>query len=432
MKTPPQATDIEERVLGSLLTFTEDADQIFSTLTPSDFYRPSHRLIFETCFELYSRGSEYDFGAVSQTLSDKGEIEKAGGDNYMIDLLDQASSSTEYNVKVIKEKAIRRQLIMACSKIQDMSYDQSTETQSVIDEAQKEIFDMNMGTHSMVTLSEAVTKLFEQVCKVQEEGRPLGLRTGLDIDRTLQGFQDGKLYVIGARPSMGKTALVMTIMRRLAEDGEKSGIISLETSDKSLAGRLITQSAGISVDRFSSGRMSDEELQTFSEACGKLSKYGIYIDDQAAISAQQCRSKCRAMAQKGCSIIFVDFLQLLNAEGRSKHEEIGTITKVLKQTAKECDIPIVVLSQLSRKVEDRSDKRPQMADLRESGSIEEDADVICFLYRPEYYGVTTTKDGESTAGLAEVIIAKNKDGRTGVQRQLFIAEQMKFENFAFN
>src|SRR5690554_224238 len=197
---------------------------------------------------------------------------------------------------------------------------------------------------------------------------------------------------------MGKTALVMTIMRDLSRQGRKTGVLSLETSNETLGIRLISQVSQIPAEKITSGKMTEAEFSAFMKACSELSEYGIFIDDKAAITSQQVRSKCRIMASKGVEIIFIDFLQLIKGEGRSKHEEIGEITKVLKQVAKELSIPIVALSQLSRKVEERPNKRPQMADLRESGSIEEDADVVMFLYRPEYYGVTTDGKGRSTAG----------------------------------
>lgn len=260
----------------------------------------------------------------------------------------------------------------------------------------------------------------------------MGLMTGLDIDEILRGFQESKLYILGARPSMGKTAFVMTVMRALARKGKGTGIISLETSNQSLGVRLVSQASGIPAEKILSGRMTSGEMDRYEEACHELSAHKMFIDDATGITGQQLYSKCVKMKSEGAEIVFIDFLTLVKTEGRSRHEEVGQITKICKTIAKDLKMPIVMLSQLSRKVEDRTNKRPMLSDLRESGSIEEDADVILFLYRDEYYGVKKTPEGESTDGLSEVIVAKNKDGRTGVKKLLFEKETMTFKNLAIS
>lgn len=431
-RIPPQAVDVEEGVLGAIMLEQESADIAMNYLKIADFYKPAHQIIFEVFSNLYNRGEAIDMITVEQIIRDQNNLERIGGKNYLPELFASVSSAAniEYHCQIIREKTIKRNLILHCNTIISEAFNASTDTYDVVDKAQELVFSVteeNQGT--MRDLSETMNRVSEDVNRIQENGRPIGLRTGLDIDNILQGFQDSKLYILGARPSMGKTALVMTILRRLAKDGHKSGILSLETSDKSLGIRLISQVSDLETDRITSGNMTGAEMERFVRACGELSGYGIIIDDEAAINAQKLRSKCRLMKRKGAKIIFVDFLQLLQAKGRSKHEEIGGLTKVLKQISKTLDIPVVALSQLSRKVEDRSDKRPQMADLRESGSIEEDADVILFLYRPEYYGITKTPEGQSTEGLCDVIVAKNKDGKTGLQSLKFIPEYTRFENF---
>lgn len=430
-RIPPQAVEVEENVLGSMMNEVESIDLTVMMLKAEDLYKPAHQKIYNAIVGLHDKGSPVDCLTIKESLKDFGDLEKAGGDPVFDRLLRSAVSSAnvEYYCQIIKEKAIKRNLILECSNVIKNCYKPDSDTYDVVDDAQARVFgvvDANRG--HMRKLSDSIDRLVKDVQRIQESGEPVGLRTGLDIDNFLQGFQDGKLYFIGARPSMGKTALVMTIMRRIAHDGKSSGILSMETSDKSLATRLITQVSELEVQRIVSGKMTDSELERFSNACADLYDHGIYIDDEPALSAQKMRSKCRLMKKKGVQIIFIDFLQLMTAEGRSKHEEIGTITKTMKQVAKELDMPIVALSQLSRKVEDRQDKRPQMADLRESGSIEEDADCIMFIYRPEYYGISTTPGGQSTAGLADIIIAKHKDGKTGLQSQRFIPEYMRFEN----
>lgn len=251
---------------------------------------------------------------------------------------------------------------------------------------------------------------------------------GKEETKCIQVSHPSATYITDDYVVTHNTALVMTIMRRLAKDGVSSGILSLETSDESLGVRLISQASSVPAEKIASGRMSHSEMDKFLSACGELSEYGILIDDQAALTPQQIRAKARIMANKGCRIIFIDFLTLIKGSGRSRHEEIGNITKSLKQTAKELNLPVVCLAQLSRKVEERNNKRPLLSDLRESGSIEEDADGILFLYRPEYYGIAIDGSNRPTAGLAEVIVAKNKDGKTGICKLLFQAEYMRFEN----
>ncbi|MEX0660489.1 MAG: replicative DNA helicase [Balneolaceae bacterium] len=432
-RIPPQAVDVEESVLGSMMIDPEAADIAITLLKKNDFYKPAHQMVFEILLKLNQTGKPLDMLSVETELKDQNLLDKVGGQGYLADLTRSVSSSAniDYHAQIITEKAIRRRLILECNKIIKQAYDTSTDTFDVVDQAQSSVFGVvENQTGTMSTMAEVIQLIAADVSKIQESGRPVGLRTGLDIDNILQGFQDGKLYIIGARPSMGKTALVMTIMRRLAKDGKNSGIISLETSRKSLGFRLTSQVCDLPTDKITSGKMNEMEFKKYVSACEELFELGIIIDDEAALTAQKIRSKCRLMVKRGVEIIFVDFLQLLSGEGDNRHQQIGNVTKVLKQISKELDIPVVALSQLSRKVENRNDKRPQLSDLRESGSIEEDADCIMFLYRPEYYGITETKTG-STKGIADVIIAKNKDGQTGIQRLNFIAEYMRFENLSY-
>ena len=429
MRVPPQAVEVEEKILGAVMLDDSHSDIVFEKLKPNDFYKPAHGEIYEAILDLYTTGNPLDCLSVTQKLKDKDKLEFCGGESYVIDLTRAGSASIDYHCQIIIEKSLRRKLIKSANEIIKDSYDTANDTFDVIDGAQEAIFKINQFEDGTLSeLHETMQEVAKRIQKIQKSGEPIGLKTGLDLDKVLRGFQDSKLYILGARPSMGKTALVMTIMREFARNEIKSGILSLETSDESLGIRLISQQAGISAEKINSGRMNDAEYQNFLDACKLLSGYGIFIDDKAALTAQQVRSKCRIMARKGVKIIFIDFLQLIKGEGRSKHEEIGNITKVLKQVSKELDIPIDALSQLSRKVEERQDKRPNLADLRESGSIEEDADCVMFLYRPEYYGIEQYPNGDPTVGIAEIIIAKNKDGRTGTKKHIFKEEIMRFTN----
>lgn len=421
MKIPPQDLTAEEAVLGSLLL--EHIDEAFEKLKAEDFYKPLHQDIFDAMVKTLMAGESVDIVSVGKRL----DI----ADNVLPDLTRQ-SESRSFVIKyidIIKEQSIKRTLIKYCSEIQDECYNNG-DAYPLLEKAQEMMFSLESSdTDTLYDIHDTLQAVSKHIMTIQESGEPIGLKTGLDLDDILQGFQDAKLYIIGARPSMGKTALVMTAMRKIAEKGKGTGIISLETSHQSLGIRLVSQSSGIPAEVISSGRMNGDQVQKFMKACEKLSAHNILIDDGSGVSAMQLRGKCIKMKRKGCDIIFIDFLTLITAEGRSKHEEVGKITKMCKQIAKELSIPVVMLSQLSRKVEDRSIKRPQLSDLRESGSIEEDADAILFLYRPEYYGVIEDESG-STKGVAEVIVAKNKDGRTGIKRQLWEAETMTFKNIA--
>lgn len=430
-RIPPQAVEIEESVLGAMLTDSSVVDTVFENLVTGDFYRPIHQNIYDAMIALQLNGEPIDIITVEQTMRDKGiEFESVT----LSDLTRSSGSSanTGYQCRIIKEKAIKRNLIQKLNDSVEECYDNQEDTFDVIDRVQERVFSVTeFQEGSLHDINDTLQSLSKHITDLQERGQPLGLRTGLDIDSVLQGFQKGKLYVVGARPSMGKTALVMTIMRKLAKDDFKTGILSLETTHLTLGYRLLSQVSGISVEDLTSGKMNGGQIERVDNAFTELAGHGIYIDDSASVTGQQLRSKCRLMARKGVSIIFIDFLTLIKTEGRSKHEEVGEVMKVAKRVSKELNIPIVMLAQLSRKVEERSEKIPLLSDLRESGSIEEDADCIMFLYRPEYYGISVDKDGNSTAGLAQVIIAKNKDGRTGTKDLLFEKETMQFKNLDF-
>lgn len=435
-RIPPQAIEVEEAILGTVLNAgrSEAVDIVMERMREDYFYSPANREIFGIMKTMYETGKPIDLLSLENTLKFFGRLDFVGGGGHLVDITRQMRSEeqVDYDIQIVREMAMRRQLILSCNKIIHSSYDTTIDTMEVIQDADRAFNELTAHEEgSMKHISETMISVARKIDMIQEKGMPLGYRTGLDIDLILQGFQKSKLYFIGARPSMGKTALVMTMMRRFAMDGNDSGILSLETSDESLGVRLISQVSGIPAESLVSGQLSKDDHGKMINACSELSDLGIYIDDEPALNIQKIRSKCRLMKKKGVKIIFIDFLQLIVEQGRSKHEEVGSITKALKAIAKQLDIPIVALSQLSRLVERRNDKRPQLSDLRESGSIEEDADGILFLYRPEYYGITTTEDGSSTNGMAEIIVAKNKDGKTGVKRQRFIADLMKFENMAY-
>lgn len=424
---PPQACLVEENVLGSMLIGYSSLNIAFNMLTSSDFYKPEHISIFQAMLELNQLNQPVDLISVEERLKKNG-ISISG--HILSDLTRNTSSSnTEHYCQIIKEKSIKRNLISICNDTLNECYDPGADTYDVVDSIQDKVFKViNTQEGNLHHISDTITALTSKISEIQKHGRPIGLQTGLCIDDVLQGFQNAKLYIIGARPSMGKTAFAMTIMRRLAKDGHVTGIISLETSHETLGNRLVSQVSGLPAKHIFSGNLTREEMKSFLDASNQLYELGIYIDDSSSATAQQIRSKCLMMKRKKVDIIFIDFLTLIKTQGRNKHEEVGEITKMAKAISKELNIPIVMLAQLSRKVEDRADKRPQLSDLRESGSIEEDADCVILLNRPEYYGIEFDENKNSTKGIAEIIIAKNKDGATGIKRLFFEKETMCFKN----
>ena len=427
MKIPPQAIDIEESIVGSMMLDAECVDVAMEALSADDFYSPDLRRVYKAVSGLVARGKPVDMMTVEQ------EMKKSDYQTNIADLARNMVSpdTCRHYCQIVKEKAMLRSMILACNQAMERSYELDADVYQVADDLFTSVtkgVNVSGGTlHDIVDTMTAVTQEIEQINK---EGKPLGIGTGLDIDDILHGFQRGKLYIIGARPSMGKTALIMTMIREMAVNGVKGGVISLETSHTNLGVRLASQVSGIPAEHLMSGQMNNEEIELYNKASQDIARYGIYIDDAPGITIQQLHSKCSQMSRKGVQVIFIDFLTLVKSTGRSRHEEVGEVSKTCKNIAKELNIPIVLLSQLSRKVEERNNKRPMMSDIRESGSIEEDADGILFLYRPEYYGVSVDEMGNSTEGIAEVIIAKNKDGKTGVKRQYFEKETMTFKNLA--
>lgn len=431
-RIPPQAVEVEESVLGSMLIEREACDIALETLKADDFYKPAHRHVFESLSEVYLNNSQVDLLSVEEHMRDKGLLDKAGGSGFLADLTRSVSSSAniEFHAKIIKDKSVKRRAIIECNEIIKNAYDSAVEASEVIDNAQERIFSLYKDeSGTTYSIGESLKSVINEINEIQEKGVRKGIQTGLDIDDLTMGFEKGKYYVIAARPSMGKTGMALTIMREMANRSVNSAILSLETSHTSLAFRLLTSVSKISTDRLKSPNLQDYEVETILNSAHKLSEYGIYLDDTLSLSDQQLRAKTRNLIRKhNIGALVIDFMQLMEADGDTREREVAKISRAIKITCKECDIPVIALSQLSRKNESRSDKRPMLSDLRESGAIEQDADVIMFLHRPEYYGTTTYPDGTSTENVCEIIIAKNKDGKVGTRKLLFLKDQMRFEN----
>jgi len=443
-RIPPQAVEVEEAVLGSMLIEHEAATIALQMLKESDFYKPANRHIFDVLHELYERDNPLDLLTVENALRDRNLLEACGGPGYLADLTRSVSSAAnvEYHAQIIAEKAIKRNLILSCTDVIKEAYDTTTDPFDVLDKAEQELFDLaNAKSRSM---AKPIGDVLKDTLSYLEEMRDkpsgiTGVPTGLDVDKYTAGWQPGDLIIIAARPSMGKTAFVLTSARNAAlhpdpDLQQNIALFSLEMSDQSLVQRLLTMEGRINAQTARTGRLNDEEFKRLIDAAGRLFTANIFLDDTPGLSIMELRTKCRRLKNEhDIGLVIVDYLQLMTAnnmrQSANREQEIATISRGLKALAKELNVPVVALSQLSRAVEQRGGaKRPQLSDLRESGSIEQDADVVCFLYRPEYYGITATDEHQSTKGLAELIIGKQRNGPVGTAKLYFVEEYARFEN----
>lgn len=442
-RIPPQAVEVEESVLGAMLIEHEAATIALQLLKSDDFYKPAHRHIFNTIHDLYERDNPLDLLTVENELRDNNLLDVVGGPGFLADLTRSVSSSAnvEYHAQIISEKSIKRNLILNCNEIIKNAYDTTSDAFDVLDSAEQSIFELsNTKTRSS---SKAIGDILKDTLSYLEDmrGKPSGITgvpTGTDVDKFTSGWQPGDLVIIAARPSMGKTAFMLTCARNAALHPDPSlqtnvAIFSLEMSNQALVQRLITMEARVDATAARSGRLKDEEFTRLIDAASRLFTAKIYVDDTPSISLMELRTKCRRLkSEHNIGMIIVDYLQLMTANNKdagNREQEIATISRGLKALAKELSVPVIALAQLSRAVETRGgDKRPLLSDLRESGSIEQDADVVCFLYRPEYYGITTTAEGHATTGLAEVIIGKQRNGAVGSVQLYFVKNYARFEN----
>jgi len=443
-KLPPQALEVEEAVLGSMLIEEEAVSIAVQALQPDDFYKPANRYIFETFVRLNQGGNPIDLLTVEDDLVKRELLEKVGGSGYLAQLTSAVSSAAniEYYAQIVAEKSLLRKLILNSTELIKEAYDSDTDTYSLLDKAEQKIFDLtnqNLRTAGQ-SISDVLFQTMNYIVDIRgQDGGLTGVPTSLDLDKWTAGWQKGDLIIIAARPSMGKTAFVLSSARNASlypDENRRTGIalFSLEMSAQQLVQRLLTMEARVDAQKTRKGQISQSEFEKLVEAAGRLNAASIFIDDTPGISLMELRSKCRRLKQEhDIGMVIVDYLQLMTAGSNhdgSREQEIATISRGLKGLAKELDVPVIALSQLSRQVENRgTSKRPQLSDLRESGSIEQDADVVCFLYRPEYYNIQTYEDGESTAGVAEIIIGKQRNGPVGSVRLHFVKEYARFENF---
>ena len=436
-RTLPHNLEAERSVLGAILVHNEAFNTAAQVIDGRDFYRDAHRRIFDRMVALSERGEAIDFITLKEELSRGGELEEVGGPAYVASLVDGVPRATnvEYYARIVKEKATLRNLIYAANKILTNAYEADQESDLILDEAESSIFAVadDRLKAGFVPMRDLVNESFPKIEQLFEHKRLVtGVPTGfVDLDEMTRGLQPGDLVIIAARPSMGKTSLVLNVAQHVAVQPDHSvGFFSLEMSKESLFIRLLTSEAQIDSHRLMSGHIAERDYSRISHALEKLSGMRLFIDDTANISVLEMRAKSRRLqAEHGLTLIVVDYIQLMSGRGRFENRtlELASISRSLKGLAKELSVPIVVLSQLSRAPESRSDHRPQLSDLRESGALEQDADLVVLIYRDDAYN---RDPNNPDAGTAELIVAKQRNGPTGIVRLAFLREQTRFANLA--
>lgn len=439
----PQATDLESAVLGAMLLDKNAVTDTIDILGVDSFYDPKHQYIYNAIRELFGNSEPIDLLTVSNKLRQLGELELAGGVVYVSSLTNRVASSAhaEYHARIIAQKYIQREVIRMCNEVLKDAYNETIDVFDLLGKAEKDLFKIaeNNMKRSVDTMGNVVRKaMLEIEAAMKNTDGVSGIPTGLrELDKMTSGWQRSDMIVIAARPAMGKTAFVLSMARNAAVDyGQGVAIFSLEMSSVQLVKRLISSETRVNAEKLRKGNLRQDELVQLQERITKLSAAPIYIDDTAGISIFDLRAKCRRLKmQYDIQMVIIDYLQLMTAGGGgskgsgNREQEISSISRSIKEIAKELNVPVLALSQLSRSVETRGgDKRPMLSDLRESGAIEQDADIVSFIYRPEYYGLEVDNDNQSTKGVGEIILAKHRNGSTGTVRLRFVGEYARFEN----
>ena len=439
----PQAIDLEEAVLGAMMLEKTAVNSVIDVLKPESFYKPAHGKIFDIIQNLFNDSEPIDLLTVTEALKKSGDLELVGGAFTVANLTTRIASTAnvEFHARIISQKYIQRELIRVSSNIIEKAFDEKTDVFDLLDEAESKLFDVAEGNirKSYETMSSVVKKAIDNIDKAREQdGGVSGVPSGfVDLDKMTGGWQRSDMIVLASRPGMGKTAFVLTMARNIAVDQQiPVAVFSLEMSSVQLVQRLIAAETGISSDKFRKGTLEDHEYQQLHDRIGKLSKAPLFIDDTPGLNVFELRAKCRRLKSSHfIQLVVIDYLQLMTANssgkgGGNREQEISSISRAIKSIAKELDVPVIAISQLSRMVETRGgDKRPMLSDLRESGAIEQDADIVSFIYRPEYYGFTDHEEGLDTNGLAEFILAKHRHGGLGTVHMKFIKRLAKFEDY---
>jgi replicative DNA helicase len=438
---PPHSTDAEVAVLGAMLIDKDAVSKVVEVVDAECFYHEKHVLIFKAMMAMFERGVTIDLVSLSDQLQRDGTLERVGGMFALteISVRTVSSANVEYHARIVLERFLKRQLIKVAGEIAQQCYDETTDALDEVDRAEQRIFEvaekrLRRSYSGMKKLTkDAIERIFSM--SAGEGDGITGVPTGFtQLDQLLSGLQPSDLVIVAARPSMGKTAFALSVAREASRRGKAVGIFSLEMSAQQLVLRLISADAAVGLQALRSGRLSNAEMHEIVTRVDSLMNAQIYIDDSAGLSPVEFRAKCRRMKMEHkIDLVMVDYLQLMHApKAESREREISVISHTLKAVAKELNIPVIALSQLNRTLEARADKRPMLSDLRESGSIEQDADVVMFIHRPEYYKITAFEDGRSTENIAEIIVGKQRNGPTGDIRLFYQKELAAFHDLTFN
>ncbi len=432
-KVPPHSLEAEQSVLGAMLLDKDAIAKAIDILVVDDFYREAHRIIFDAVVTLYNRAEPVDLIMVTELLRQKNALESVGGASYISSLANMVptAANAEYYASIVKDKSIYRALVNAGNQISSMGFESGQDVEQTMDRAQQLIFNISQKGRikTIDDMNTVLMRTFDRIERLYEtKGAVTGVPTGFtEMDRMLSGLQPSELIIIAARPSMGKTALALNIATHVALNDKKPVLIfSLEMSQDLLAQRMLCAQASVNAQELRRGNLTDSDWPKLSQAIGKASEAPIFIDDTPTISALEIRSRARKLKiEKGLGLIVIDYLQLIQGKGRteSRQQEIAEITRSLKSLARELEVPVLSLAQLSRAVEATADKKPMLSHLKESGEIEQSADVVAFIYRDEYYNVDT-----ENKNIAEIIIAKQRNGPTGSFQLYWQKEYTRFRN----
>ena len=433
-KIPPNDIEAEQAVIGSMLTDKEAVAAAIEVLKPEDFYRDDNRIIYEAILSLYSRSEPIDIITLKSELSSMGKFEAVGGLEYIAELPDKVptTANVEQYIKIVEEKSVLRNLIKTANEIITLGYDQTQEVDGIIDNAEKKIFEVmqRKNQKGYTPIKDILVETFTELEQLyNQKQRVTGVPTGFtDLDFRTAGLHNSDLILVAARPAMGKSAFALNIATNAAVKAHIPVVIfSLEMSKEQMTSRILCSEAMVDSNKVRTGKIDDEEWAKLAAASGELSEANIYIDDTPGISIMEIRAKCRKMKlEKNIGLVVIDYLQLVQGSGKrgsSREQEIAEISRSLKILAKEINVPVIALSQLSRAPEQRPDHRPMLSDLRESGAIEQDADIVMFLYRDDYYNENSEKKN-----IAEVILAKHRSGSTGTVELLWLGNYTKFAN----
>ena len=430
-RVPPNNMEAEQSVIGAMLLDKNAISEASEILRSDDFYKEAHKLIFESIMELYDKNEPVDLVTLVDNLRKKNILEAVGGITYISNLLESVptTANIRYYAKIVEDKSTLRKLIKSSSETIDKCYTGAEDVPSILDKTEKDIFDISQKavTHDIEPMSRILEKGFDEIEKLyQNKGAITGVPSGFpELDIKTSGFQKGDMILIAARPSMGKSAFAMNIAQYAAIRNNNSvAVFSLEMSKEQLAYRMLCSEANIDMLKLRTGNLDDDDWVRLAQCAGPLASAKIFLDDTPAISITEVRSKCRRLKiEYGLDLIIIDYLQLMQGRGKTENrqQEVSEISRSIKALAKEMDTPVIAISQLSRAPEARTDHRPMLSDLRESGSIEQDADLVSFLYRDDYYNKDTDKKN-----IAEVIIAKQRNGPTGTVELAFIGKYAKF------